>query len=86
MSTKNNYCQAKAPAELSCISTSAPPTPTPPGKVFEAQVKPKLQPQLPLSASLGLAQAPALAPADLVQLYFAFHPPNLQKSTPYLSQ
>ena len=36
-------CQAQAPAELSCISTSAPPTPSP-GKVFEAQVNRKLQP------------------------------------------
>ena len=48
------YCQAQTPAELSYISTSAPPPP--PGKVFKAQVKPKVHPQLAklnLIASLG---------------------------------
>ena len=37
-------CQAQAPAVLSYISFSAPPNPL--GKVFKAQAKPKLQPQL----------------------------------------
>ena len=54
---KVSNCQAQAPAELSCISASAPPPPPPlPGKVFKAQFKPKLKPQmaeLNLSASLG---------------------------------
>ena len=49
----------------------------PPGKVFEAQVKPKLQPQMaklsPI-AKLSWALGPAQSLPNWDQLYFPFHP------------
>ena len=53
------------------------PPPLPPGKVFEAQVKAKLQPQMaelsPI-ANLSWALGPAQSLHNWDQVYHAFHP------------